>query len=79
VGGNTVLSASQAAKVVNEVEPKIVIPSHYKMPELILDLDAKEKFLKEMGGKSETVDKLTVKKKDLQEEGTKVVVLETLR
>jgi L-ascorbate metabolism protein UlaG (beta-lactamase superfamily) len=79
VGGNTVLSASQAAKVVNEVEPKIVIPSHYKMPDLILDLDAKEKFLKEMGGKSETVDKLTVKKKDLQEEGTKVVVLETLR
>lgn len=79
VGGNTVLSASQAAKVVNEVEPKIVIPSHYKMPDLILDLDAKEKFLKEMGGKAENLDKLTVKKKDLQEEGTKVVVLEPLR
>ncbi len=79
VGGNTVLSASSAAKVVNEIEPKIVIPSHYKTKDLILDLDPLEKFLKEMGGKSEPMEKLTVKKKDLQEEGTKVVVLEPLR
>ena len=80
VGGNTVMSASQAAKVVNEIEPKIVIPSHYKMPGLVFDLDGKEKFLKEMGGKNETLEKLIVKKKDLQpEEGAKVVVLEPLR
>ena len=79
VGGNTVLSASAAAKVVNEVEPKIVIPSHYKMPGLIVDVDGLEKFIKEMGGKSESMEKLTVKKKDLPEEGTKVVVLEPLR
>jgi L-ascorbate metabolism protein UlaG (beta-lactamase superfamily) len=79
VGGNTVLSASQAAKVVNEIEPKIVIPAHYKMKDLIFDLDSIEKFIKEMGGKKEELDKLTVKKKELVEEGTKVVVLEPLR
>ncbi len=89
VGGNTVLSASQAAKIVNEIEPKIVIPSHYKMSaqggsasggkDLIFDLDGVEKFIKEMGGKKEETDKLTLKKKDLLEEGTKVVVLEPLR
>jgi len=79
VGGNTVLSAAQAAKVVNEIEPKIVIPSHYKTKELILDLDPLDKFIKEMGGKSEAMEKFTVKKKDLMEEGTKVVVLEPLR
>ena len=90
VGGNTVLSASQASKVVNEIEPKIVIPSHYKMSArggsasggketLIFDLDAVEKFIKEMGGKTETMEKLTVKKKDLLEEGTKVIILEPLR
>ena len=79
VGGNTVLSASQAAKVVNELEPKIVIPSHYKQKDLIFDLDGIEKFIKEMGGKKEDMEKLTVKKKDLVEEGTKVVVLEPLR
>jgi hypothetical protein len=32
-----------------------------------------------MGGKKEEMEKLTVKKKDLPEEGTKVVVLEPLR
>jgi L-ascorbate metabolism protein UlaG (beta-lactamase superfamily) len=79
VGGNTVLSASQAAKVVNEIEPKIVIPSHYKMNDLIIDVDAVDKFIKEMGGKKETMEKLTVKKKDLLEEGTKVIVLDPLR
>jgi L-ascorbate metabolism protein UlaG (beta-lactamase superfamily) len=79
VGGNTVLSASAAAKIVSEVEPKVVIPSHYKMKDLILDLDGLEKFIKEMGGKKEEMDKLTLKKKDLQEEGTKIIVLEPLR
>jgi len=79
VGGNTVLSASAASKAVNEIEPKIVIPSHYKMPGLIIDVDDLGKFIKEMGGKKEEMEKLTVKKKDLPEEGTKVVVLEPLR
>lgn len=79
VGGNTVMSASTASKAVNAVEPKIVIPSHYKMSGLILDLDPIEKFVKEMGGKKEEMDKLSLKKKDLSEEGVKLVVLETLR
>jgi hypothetical protein len=32
-----------------------------------------------MGGKKEEMDKLSLKKKDLSEEGVKLVVLETLR
>ncbi len=90
VGGNSVLSASTASKVVNEIEPRIVIPSHFKMSAkggcasggketLILDLDSLEKFVKEMGGKKEEMEKLTIKKKELQEEGTKLVILEPLR
>lgn len=79
VGGNTVLSASAASKVVNDIEPKVVIPSHYKMGGLILDLDPLEKFVKEMGGKRETLDKLTLKKKDLVDEETKLIILEPFR
>lgn len=79
IGGNIVLSAATAAKIVNQIEPKIVIPSHYKMKGLILDLDPIEKFVKEMGGKKEEIEKLTVKKKDLQEEDIKVIILEPLR
>lgn len=79
VGGNTVLSASQASKVVNEIEPKIVIPSHYKMKGLIFDLDPLDKFIREMGGKREEMEKLTIKRKDLQEEETRIITLEPLR
>ena len=49
------------------------------MKDLILDVDPLEKFIKEMGGKSESMEKLTIKKKDLVEDGTKVVVLDPLR
>lgn len=79
VGGNTTLSAAQAAKLVSEVEPKLVIPSQYRVPGLVLDLDPVDKFIKEMGGKSEHVDKLTFKRRDLPEEGTRLVVLDPLR
>lgn len=79
IGGNTVMSAAAASKVVNEIEPKIIIPSHYKMGDLILDLDPLDKFVKEMGGKKEEMEKLSFKKKDLPEEGTRLIILEPLR
>ncbi len=79
VGGNTVLTAAQAAKVVNEVEPKLVIPSSFKAPGLIFDFDPVEKFVKEMGGKVEQLDKISFKRRDLPEEGARLVVLEPLR
>ncbi len=79
VGGNEVLDASEAAKVVNQVEPKIVIPSHYQIPGLSSPADKLETFIKEMGGKSETLDKLLIKKKDLPEDQIKLIILEPLR
>ena len=76
VGGNSVLSASAAAKVVNQIEPKIVIPSHYQQDGIQLPLDPLERFIKEMGGKAETIEKLIVKKKDLASiETTKVIII----
>jgi L-ascorbate metabolism protein UlaG (beta-lactamase superfamily) len=70
VGGGEVMDASTASKIVNDIEPKIVIPSQYQK------LDS---FVKEMGGKSEELDKLILKKKDLAEEGIKLVALTPLR
>lgn len=76
VGGNSVLSASNAAKVVNQIEPKIVIPSHYQQDGVALTLDPLERFVKEMGGKAETVEKLILKKKDVTSiETTKVIII----
>lgn len=76
VGGTSVLSASNAAKVVNQIEPKIVIPSHYQQDGVRMTLDPVERFVKEMGGKAETVEKLIVKKKDITGiESTKVIII----
>ena len=49
VGGGNSLNASQAAELVSMLEPSIVIPMHYKLPGLSLELDGVERFLKEMG------------------------------
>ena len=79
VGGNSVLDAATAAKVGNQIEPAMIIPSHYQIPGLDTPADKLEKFIKEMGVKMEEMDKIIVKKKDLDPENTKVVVLSPMR
>jgi L-ascorbate metabolism protein UlaG (beta-lactamase superfamily) len=80
IGGNSVMTAKDAAKVVHEIEPKIVIPSHYATDGLKLSYEKVDSFIKEMGGKSETMEKLLIKKKDLDtDQIKKVIVLEALR
>jgi L-ascorbate metabolism protein UlaG (beta-lactamase superfamily) len=49
VGGVNTISASQAAALVRSIEPKIVIPMHYKTLTLTKEMDNVDKFLKEMG------------------------------
>ena len=76
VGGIYTIDGSEAADVVNQIEPKIVIPMHYKIVDLNIDLNSVDKFLKEIGaGDKEPMDKLTIKKKDLPVEGMDIVVL----
>ncbi|OIO47722.1 MAG: hypothetical protein AUJ32_02195 [Parcubacteria group bacterium CG1_02_40_82] len=76
VGGIFTINGEEAADLINQIEPKIVIPMHYKIPGLSIKLEGLEEFLKEMGvAKKETVDKLTIKKKELSEEETEVVIM----
>lgn len=49
IGGGQSLNAVQAAELVSLVEPNIVVPMHYRIPDLRLDLEGPERFLKEMG------------------------------
>ena len=79
VGGNSVMAAKDASKVAHEIEPKIIIPSHYATEGLKLPYEKVDGFTKEMGGKSEPMEKLLIKKKDLDPEKTQVVILEPLR
>ncbi len=75
VGGIYTINASKAVEVVNQLEPKIVVPMHYRLPNLILKLDPVEKFLKEIEVKEETVDKFRISRKDLLIDKMKIVVI----
>jgi len=76
VGGTYTINGEEAVDIINQIEPKIVIPMHYKIPGLNIKLDGVEGFLKEMGvSQKEAVDKLTIKKKDLPVEETQMVVM----
>jgi len=77
VGGRTAMNAAQAAEVVRQLEPRYVVPMHYAIPGLKLELDPIDRFLKEMGvTASEPQPKLAVQKSSVSEYETKVVVLE---
>jgi L-ascorbate metabolism protein UlaG (beta-lactamase superfamily) len=76
VGGTYTIEGKQAAKVVNQIEPRMVIPMHYSVPGLKIKLADAGDFLSAMGVKGEEVQgKLVIKIRDLPSEETKVTVL----
>jgi L-ascorbate metabolism protein UlaG (beta-lactamase superfamily) len=72
VGGKGMLDAKSAAKLASSLEPKLIIPMDY-------DEGTLKAFLKEIGEeKAEVVDKLTIKRKDLDNKEGEVVVLQAI-
>ena len=49
VGGVSTINASMAAEVVRQLEPKAVVPMHYKTPAISWEMETVERFLKEIG------------------------------
>jgi L-ascorbate metabolism protein UlaG (beta-lactamase superfamily) len=49
VGGASTINATLATEVVRKLEPRIVIPMHYKTEKTTRELDGVDLFLKEMG------------------------------
>lgn len=76
VGGVYTIDAALAAEVVSLLEPRVVVPMHYKTKPLDLPLSTVDPFLKEMGvGDVTPRESLKVSKTNLPEE-TEVVVLD---
>ncbi len=76
VGGGGSLNAAKAAEIVSLLEPGIVIPMHYQLPESDVILSPLSRFLKEMGvGKIDPVPSLKVTRSSVPSE-VRVVVLE---
>jgi L-ascorbate metabolism protein UlaG (beta-lactamase superfamily) len=75
VGGKYTIDAQKAMEIVSQIEPRIVIPMHYKLPDLKMDLDPVDKFIKEIGLKPREEEKLKINKKDLPVEDMELVVM----
>ena len=76
VGGNYTINYKEAIDVIGQIEPKIIIPMHYKLKDLKIELDGPEKFVKELGLTPEKVDKYKIAKKLLPAEEIKLVMFE---
>lgn len=75
VGGKYTLDAKQAVEIISQIEPRIVIPMHYKTKDLKIDLDGVDKFIKELGLTPTYEEKLKISKKDLPAEDMELVIL----
>jgi len=77
VGGKFTIDSAQAQRIISQIEPKMVIPMHYKIPGLKMDVDDVAKFMKTMGKASPTpVDKLVVKQSTLPKDGMEIVIMQ---
>lgn len=76
IGDEGVLDAVKAEKLSVEIEPKIIIPMHFGDVGV---KDALKKYLKEAGEDNvKAIDKLTLKKKDLEGKMNDVVVISSV-
>jgi len=75
VGGKYTLDAKKAVEVVSQIEPRVVIPMHYHVPGLKVDIEGVDKFVKELGIKPRYEEKLKISKKDLPQEEMELVIL----
>lgn len=72
IGDKDLLDAKAAAKLASSLEPKMIIPMDYDDASLKI-------FLKEIGEeKADVVDKLTIKRKDLEGKEGEVVILKAI-
>jgi L-ascorbate metabolism protein UlaG (beta-lactamase superfamily) len=66
VGGVSTINANMAAQLIRKMEPKLVIPMHYKTDKSKRDLEPVDNFIKEMGMLlTEPKPKLSVTKNNL--------------
>jgi len=76
VGGVTTINAATAAALVRQMEPKVILPMHYKTPAFKGELEPAEAFLREFGvHQAVPQPKLNINKNNLPLT-TQVVLLE---
>ncbi|MEK7612006.1 MAG: MBL fold metallo-hydrolase [Patescibacteria group bacterium] len=68
------ISIEAVAKIIKQINPRIIIPAFFKIKDLKRKAGTIEEFVKEIGRESSKEEKLVIKKKDLPEH-PRIVVL----
>ncbi len=77
IGGNYTLNGQEATKTIHKLEPKIVIPMHFKIKGTTADIEDEKGFCQEIGScPSEKVNKINLRKKDLADKNMEVILME---
>jgi L-ascorbate metabolism protein UlaG (beta-lactamase superfamily) len=78
IGGKYTIDGKVAVELIKKIEPKIIIPMHFKMKSSTIDIDDEKKFCAEIGTcPKERVPKMNVKKKDLENKNMEVIIMGT--
>lgn len=76
VGGKYTINGKQAAKIAKKLSPSIIIPMHYKVSGIKMDIDDEKEFCNEIGDcPKNKVNKITLKKKDLEGKSLEVLLM----
>jgi len=76
VGGKYTIDSNQAVKIAKKLSPSMIIPMHYKMNGMNLDVSDEKDFCSEIGNcPKEKVNKITLKKKDLEEKNMEILLM----
>lgn len=76
IGGKFTIDGKKAAELAKKIEPKIVIPMHYKMKGSNTDISDEKKFCSEMGNcPTSKTNSLSIKKKDLEGKNMEAVIM----
>lgn len=77
VGGVYTVDGIGAAHILHQIEPKIAIPIHYKIPGLKYDLQGPDMFLKESGQSIPSkTNEIKISASGLPEQGSEIILLE---
>lgn len=76
IGGKHTMDSKEAIELIRKIEPKIVIPMHYKMEGYTIDIDDEKTFCAEVGNcPAGKVSKLNLKKKEIETKSMEVILM----
>jgi len=76
IGGTYTIDYKEAVDLIRKMEPKVIIPMHYKMKGTTVKIDDEKKFCSEIGNcPREKVSKYNVKKSDIEGKNMEVVLM----